>query len=49
MVHLWSIYTKVVEKRKNKKVGETKYTLEVKYTIYNYALALQYRLYEAII
>ena len=26
MVHLQSLYTKAVEKRKNKKVGETRYT-----------------------
>ena len=36
MVHLWSLYIKVVEKRKNKKAEETKYTPEAKYTIYSY-------------
>ena len=42
MVHIRSLYMKSVEKRKMKKVGETKYTLEVKYTVYGYVVALQY-------
>ena len=31
-----------------RKVGETKYTPEAKYTIYGYTVALQYWAYEAI-
>ena len=39
---------KAVEKRKAKKAGEAKYTLEAKHTIYRYAITLQYWAYEAI-
>ena len=40
---------KAIEKSKAKKAGEEKYTLEAKYTIYGYAIALQYWAYEAIV
>ena len=40
---------KSVEKRKMKKAGKTKYTLEAKYTVYGYTIALQYWAYEAIV
>ena len=40
--HLQSLYMKAVEKRNAKKDGEAKYTTEAKYTIYGYAIALQY-------
>ena len=49
MVYLQSLYKKVVEKRKAKKVGEAKYTPEAKYTIHGYEIALQYWAYEAIV
>ena len=49
MVHLRSLYMKVVEKRKAKKVGEVKYNPEAKYTVYGYVIALQYWAYEAIV
>ena len=32
-----------------RKVGETKYTPEAKYTVYGYTVALQYWAYEAIV
>ena len=32
-----------------KKAGETKHTLEAKYTVYGYVVALQYWAYEAIV
>ena len=49
MVHLRSLYMKAVEKRKAKNAGEAKYTQEAKYTVYGYAIALQYWAYEAIV
>ena len=49
MVHLQSLYMMAVENKKAKKVGEVKYTAKAKYTIYGYAIALQYWAYEAIV
>ena len=42
MVHLRSLYLKSLEKRNAKKDGGPKYTAEAKYTVYDYAIALQY-------
>ena len=40
---------KAIEKRKAKKVRDPKYTAEANYTVYDYAIALQYWAYEAIV
>ena len=40
---------KSLEKRNAKKDGGTKYTVKAKYTVYGYALTLQYWAYEAIV
>ena len=49
MVYFRSLYMKAVEKRKTKKDGEAKYTVEAKYMVYGYAITLQYWAYEAIV
>ena len=42
MVHNRGLYLKALEKRKTKKDGEAKYTAETKYTVYGFAIVLQY-------
>ena len=42
MVHYRGLYLKALEKRKTKKDGEAKYTAETKYTVYGFAIVLQY-------
>ena len=49
MVHFRHFYRKVIEKRKQEKIGENKYTSKAKYIVYDFVLSLQYLDYEAIV
>ena len=49
MVHLRRLYLKSLEKRNAKKNGDPKYIVKAKYTVYGYAIALQYWAYKVIV